>query len=243
MRIKDVIAGLLSAAILVLPQFADAQEAPRANAITIVTDYSYKPGAGDSQEKREALALFGARYKAVLLAAKYLAHRGLLPAYGKKEKEIYCLAAGGLSVDILEKKRIEDTQAYYVKIKAKVDSVDFIKAEIKDLELEKAEMHFSWQEKLEQYVYKSIEPAAELSRAYRYLRKGYFRISVIYLDHLERKYPNWAELYHVKAIGLYVENKLEAMMEALKVSCSLGNREACEDIDGLAQHAKDFKIF
>jgi hypothetical protein len=42
-------------------------------------------------------------------------------------------------------------------------------------------------------------------------------------------------MYHVKAIGLYIENKKTAMIEALKTSCSLGNREACEDIEGFVR--------
>lgn len=243
MQIKHIIACLLSMAILVCPELCSAGEDKDANSIVIVTDYSYRIGAHDSQEKYKALALFGAKYKAAILSAKYLAHKDLLPDYGKKQKEIYCLAANEIPADIVENKIMKSTHSYYVKIQAEANSVDFIKAEIKNLELEKEEMNFSWQEELGQHVFKAIDPALELSRAYRYLRKGYARIVVIYLDHLEKKYPNWAELYQVKAMGLYSENKKKAMLDALKTSCSLGNREACEDIEGLGNDHKDLKIF
>jgi hypothetical protein len=243
MLTKKIGACLLSVAILAFPKFGCAEEWKNENAIVIVTDYSYKIGHGDSREKLKALALFGAKYKAVILSAKYLTHKGLLPDYGKKEKEICCLAADEISADIVEHKKIKRPNLYTVKIEAKIKTVDFLKAEIKNLELEKEEMNFSYQEELGQHIYKAIDPSEELSRAYRYLRKGYWRITVIYLNHLGKKYPNWAELYHVKAIGLYAENKTKAMMEALKTSCSLGSREACEDIEGLIHHAKDLKIY
>jgi len=243
MQIKHIIAYLLSMAILVCPKFCSAGEDKDAESIVIVTDYSYRIGVNDSQEKYKALALFGAKYKAVILSAKYLAHKGLLADYGKKGKEIYCLATKEISANLVESKIIKSTNSYYVKLQTKAKSVDFIKAEITNLELEKEEINFSWQEELGQYVFKIIDPALELSRAYRYLRKGYSRIAVIYLDHLGSKYPNWAEMYHVKAMGLYSENKMEAMMDALKTSCSLGNREACEDIEGLVHHKKDLETF
>ena len=243
MQTKYVIACLLSITIFISPKLCGAKEEKSEDTVDIVTEYSYQIGKSDSLEKYRALALFGAKRKAVELSAKYLAHKNLLPEYGKKQKEIFCLAADEISADILEDKRIKDNNSYHVKIKAKIRSVDFLKAEIKDFELEKAEMSFSWQEELGQPVYKSIEPAKELSRAYRYLRKGHSRITVIYLDHLEKKYPNWAEMYHVKAIGLYIENKRTEMMGALKTSCSLGNREACEDIEGFVQGDSAFKTY
>lgn len=243
MQRKDIIACLLTVAILVYPAFCKAVEKKGETSIVIFADYSYRIGSNDSQEKYQALALFGAKYKAAILSAKYFTHKGVLLDYGKKQQEIYCLAANEISTDIFESRIIKSTNSYYVKIKTKVRIVDFIKAEIKNLELEKEEMNFTWQEELGQYVVKSIDPGQELSRAYRYLRKGYSRIAVIYLNHLGKKYPNWAEVYHVKAIGLYSENKLKAMMDALKTSCSLGNREACEDIEGFVHHDKGLKIF
>ena len=113
---------------------------------------------------------------------------------------------------------------------------------LKNIELEKQENKFSWQEEMEQYVYKTIEPGKEISRAYRYLRKRHTRLSIIYLNHLQKKYPNWSEIYFAKAIGFYATNKFEAMMNALKTSCTLGNREACEDFEGFTKHSKSIKI-
>jgi len=190
------------------------------------------------------LGLFGAKYKAVVLSAKYLTHKGLLENYGDKQKEIFCLAANEIKAVVIEKKLIDKENSYYVKIETNIESTDFIRAEIQNLDLEKEEMNFSFKEKMGQDVYESIDPAQELSRAYRYLRKKYWRVAIIYLDHLEKKYPNWGEIYLAKAIGFYAMHNMQGMMDALKTSCSLGNREACEDLEGLRQsHNKGITLY
>jgi len=233
MRKKIMITCLLLVIIFFIPAFCLAAEDKNDDTLEIATDYTYKIGPGDSQKIYESLSLYGAKYKAVVLAAKYLSHRGLLENYGKKQKEIFCLVVDELKAAIVEKRLIENGSSYYIKIKTKVKSTDFIRAEIKNLQLEKEEMNFSLQEKLEQHVYKSIDPAQELSRAYRYIRRKHWRVAIIYLDHLEKKYPNWGEIYLAKAIAFYAVHEMQSMIDALKTSCSLGNREACEDLAGL----------
>jgi hypothetical protein len=209
--------------------------------IEIVTDYTYTIAPSDSPKKYEALALFGAKYKAVVLGSKYLSHRGLLESCGKNQKAIFCLAVDELKSDVIEKRLLENGGSYFVKIKSKVNDADFIRAEIKNTRLEKDEVHFSLQKKMEQHVYKSIDPALELSRAYRYIGRMRWRISLIYLDHLERKYPNWSEIYLAKAIAFYAIHEIQSMMEALNTSCVLGNREACEDLEGLRTPDKNIE--
>jgi hypothetical protein len=224
---------LLAALIFCSPNVSFAENGPDDDTVDVVADAAYKIGPGDSPEKYRALARYDAEYKAVVLAAKYLSHKGLLENYGKKQREIFCLAAKELKPEVIEKKLADDGKSFYIKLRAKVSSIDFIRAEIKDLQLEKDERKFSLQDKMEQQVSSAIDPARELSRAYRYIRKMQWRIAVIYLDHLERKYPNWSEIYLAKAIAFYGMHEVQSMMEALKASCSFGNREACEDIEGL----------
>jgi hypothetical protein len=242
MRRKIIIACFLSAIFFFVPKISLEENDKNDDTLEIVTDYTYQIGPGDSQKKYEALGLFGAKYKAVVLAAKYLSHKDLLENYGKKQKEIFCLAVNELKSAVVEKKLIDNGSSFYIKIKTKVTSLDFIRAEIKDLELEKDEKKFSLQDKMEQHISKSIDPAQELSRAFRYIRKMQWRIAIIDLEHLEKKYPNWSEIYLAKAIAFYAIHEIQNMMEALKSSCSLGNREACEDIEALTQlHEKDLQ--
>ena len=101
--------------------------------LEIVTEFTYRIGSGDSKKKYEALGLYGAKSKAVFLSAKYFTHKGLLENYGKKQKEIFCLAANELKATIIEKKYFEKNNTYHIKIKTKVKITDFIKAEIKNL--------------------------------------------------------------------------------------------------------------
>lgn len=242
MRNKVIITYLLSLLIFFPPMLCIADNETVENSFEIVSDYTYRIDSDDSQKEYEPLCLFGAKFKAVALSAKYLTHLDVLKHYGKKQKEIFCLVTDELKVFVIENKVVDNGTSYYTKIRTKVRIKDFIKAEIKNDELEKEENAFSWQEEMGQYVYKSVDPGKELSRAYRYLRKKYWRIAIIYLDHLQQKYPNWQEIYFAKAIGLYAENKPVAIMKALKTSCSLGNKEACEDLKGFSKHRKGIQF-
>lgn len=197
--------------------------------IKVITAYSYRMGAKDSKEKARALALFGAKLKAVHLAAKYLTHKGLLEHYEKKQSEIFCLTTNEISVSIMEEAFRQKSHSYAVKVSAEITSLEFIKAQIKDLEFEKIESTFSYSQEMEQPVSKSIDPGKELSRAYRYIRQEQWRISIIYLDHLEKKYPSWGDVFVAKAIAFYGMDDNAKMADALKTACSLGNKEACNE--------------
>jgi hypothetical protein len=198
--------------------------------IKVITGYTYRMGDKDSKEKSRALALFGAKLKAVNLAAKYLTHKGVLEHYGKKQSEIFCLATNEIKISIIDEKFDQDKKSYHFKIKSEVTSIDFIKAQIKDFELEKIESGFSYSEEMEQPVSNVINPGEELSRAYRYIMKEQWRISIIYLDRLQNKYPYWGEVFLAKAIAFYGMDDIDRMVEALETACSMNNQEACNEL-------------
>ena len=228
LRLKQMSLTLLLCIISTSPCGADGQK--RDYTIKLITDYTYKMGDQDSKEKSRALALFGAKLKAVNLAAKYLTHKGELNHYEKKQNEIFCLATNEIQASIIDEKIYQDIKSYYVKINSEVTIIDFIKAQIKDLELEKNESGFSYREEMEQPVSKTIDPGEELSRAYRYISKEQWRISVIYLDHLEKKYPYWGDVFLAKAIAFYGVDEIDKMVDALKTACSLDKQEACDEL-------------
>jgi hypothetical protein len=177
--------------------------------------------------------MFGARARAAEMGAKFLGHRGLLPHFGQRQKEIICLAADEIEATIIEERCMPQTGGCFVKIRARVEVIDFVRAQIADQELEEKEKHLSYREEMEQPVSPDISPGKELSRAYRYLRQKQWRIAVIYLDHLQQKYPNWSEVFLAKAIGFYSLNQTAMMTEALQTACRLNNQEACDDLRGL----------
>ncbi len=241
MRVSIIGKSLIITCLLLLPVLCPAKEAKNNHFPEIITDFTYKIGPGDSKEKYKALGLYGAKIKAVELAAKYLTHQGLLENYGQKQKEIFCLAVDELNTAAIAEKYLEENNSYYLKIKTIAKSADFIRAEIRNFKLDEEEKNFSWQEEMEQNLYTEIDPALELSRAYRYIRKKHWRVAIIYLDHLEKKYPNWGEIFLAKAIGYYSMHEIGMMIDALQTSCSTGNQGACEDLKSLTESDdKDF---
>jgi hypothetical protein len=107
----------------------------------------------------------------------------------------------------------------------------FVKAEIRNAALEKEEMQFSLQEEMEPVVPQAIDPAKDLSRAYRYVRKHHWRMAIIYLDHLEKKYPHWGALFYAKAMGFKGMHETEKAIASLSLACDLGNQDACMEIE------------
>ena len=232
----------VKAVLLLLPLFMStglgaAGNASESNAISIVADHTYRRGEQDSIETSRALALFGAKLKAVHLAAKYFTHKGLLDHYQNMQNEIYCLAADEIQATVIEERSNEGDNSYYVKISSDITNVDFIRAHIKDLEAEQEEARFPYGREMEQPVMKGIDPARELSRAYRYNRQRQWRIAIIYLDHLEKKYPSWGDLYQAKAIAFYGMNDTENMAKALRKACKLGSEEACHESQSFSSEA------
>jgi hypothetical protein len=196
-----------------------------------VTSYSYRSGPGDTRETSRALALFGAQHEAILQSAETLAGGGLLIEYGEKQREIFCLAADELQFRVVDESFSEKNDTYTITIKAAVSLGDFVKAEIRNAALEKEEMQFSLQEEMEPVVPQAIDPAKDLSRAYRYVRKHHWRMAIIYLDHLEKKYPHWGALFYAKAMGFKGMHETERAIASLSLACDLGNQDACIEIE------------
>jgi hypothetical protein len=68
-------------------------------------------------------------------------------------------------------------------------------------------------------------------------------MAMIYLNHLDKKYPNWAEIHMAKSLVYYNHHKPESMKEALGKACRLGNETACDDLANIKKvHEYDFGI-
>lgn len=226
--LKTIVYVFLLAIILIIP--CGAGDPKGDDTIQVITDFTYSIGDNDSHQKSRALALFGAKLKAVRLAAKYLTHKDLLEHYEKRQNEIFCLATNEITFSIIDEKINKETNSFYVKINSEVKIADFIKAEIKNREYQKKESRFTYSEDMEQPVGKHINPGEELSKAYRYIRGKQWRIAIIYLDHLEKKYPYWGDLFFAKAIAFYGMDDIDRMIGALRVACSFNKQEACKEL-------------
>lgn len=214
-------------------ELSDADADSSANEMQPVTSFSYHAGPRDPRQTARALALYGAKYKFVLLSADHLAGRGLLKDYGDRQMEIFCLVADELQYSMLDESFSEKDRIAVTKIKSSVSLNDFVRAEIRNAAFEKEEISFSLQEEMEPVVSPTIAPALELSRAYRYIRRHHWRMAIIYLDHLEKKYPHWGALFLTKAMAYLGMHETERAISALSSACYLGDQEACQKINGL----------
>jgi len=201
----------------------------------VTTAFSYHAGPSDSRQTARALALYGAKHKAVGLSADQLVGKGLLKDYEERQMEIFCLVADALQSDIVDESFSEKKRIAKVKIKSRISLNDFTRAEIRNAAFEKEEMHYSWKQEMEPVVSTTIAPARELSRAYRYISRHHWRMAIIYLDRLEKKYPHWGALFLSKAMAYLGMNETEKAISALSAACDLANQEACQKIKALDQ--------
>jgi hypothetical protein len=210
-----------------------ARMAAKNRRVETVTTYSYTAGADEPPETANALTFFGAKYKAVAQTADQLAEAGLLNADANRKMAIFCLVADAMPSRVIEQSMDAASRTYTIKIKSTLYLADFVKAEIRNEALDKAEKHFSLKEEMEPAVTPAVAPALELSRAYRYISHGRWRMAIIYMDHLETKYPHWGALNLAKArayLGMHAEDRA---LSALNAACYMGVQEACLKIIAL----------
>jgi tetratricopeptide (TPR) repeat protein len=187
---------------------------------------------GDSKQITKKLACFNAKKTAVELAGKYFKRKKLVEPYEHRKDEIYSILADEINEDIIKETWTStgDISKYFVQIRVKITPVDFIRAEILNLEYEKKEAKTTLRKKMEPPISKKIEPGHDLAHAYRLLRKGQWRVAVIYLDRLEMKYPNLGEIQLAKSFAYYAMHEIEAVKTSLENACRLGTEEACDDL-------------
>ncbi len=201
----------------------------------IETEGSYRIEKDSSVDLAKKVALFTAKRKAVELAGRYLLHRNLIVAYELKRDEIFSLTARAIQAEILEEKleTVGKTSTYRLRIRGRIQDSDFIKAEMEDIKQEKKERKESYYEEMEQQVSAEIDPGLDIAKAYRLLREKKWRITMIYLNHLVEKYPNWDSIYMAKAITHYILHEPAFMKKALSEACRLGNNAACDDLKNI----------
>ena len=222
-----------------------ASAAKEVNTIEIEAEGSYQMGAVSSIDLAKKVAIFNAKRHAVDLAGRYFSHKSLIKTYEPNKDEIYSLVARDIQADILEEKceTLKKTSTYRLRIRAKIMASDFVKAEIEDAKQEKQESNESYREEMEQPISAEIDPGKDIAKAYRLLREKKWRIAMIYLNHMAKKYPNWDSIYMAKAITHYILNEPIFMETALNAACRLGNNTACNDLKNLKKvHEYDFGI-
>jgi hypothetical protein len=225
--------------------YSVASAAEEVNIFEIETQGSYRMGTDASVDLARGVALFNAKRKAADLAGRYLSRIGLIKNYDQNREEIYSLAAKEIQSDILAETQVATGKitTYRLRIRSRVQASDFVKAEIADSKQEEKEANESYQEEMEQHISAEIDPGKDIAKAYRLLREKKWRIAMIYLNHLENKYPNWDRIYMAQAITHYILHEPIFMKQSLIKACRLGNNTACDDLKNLKKvHEHDFGL-
>lgn len=212
---------------VLLPVAGHAQSESTVDDIAVATRFTYHAGSSDRPDTARALALFGAKQAAVRQAAERLASEGLLPPYGSQRMAVYCLVADQMAPPTMAASVTADGGMVTAGIRSALSLADFVRADIRNTRLDREERHFDLKDEMEPAVKPDLQPALELSRAYRYLGREDWRKTIIYLDHLQTKYAHWDVLYMVKAAAFQGMHETRLAREAWLAACRLGNHAAC----------------
>jgi hypothetical protein len=206
-----------------------AAHADDAVTFSFETEASYTLGPGDSKPLARRLALFRARREAVFRAADRFAQRRLIQFADRDKDELVHLVTDTLNSDLLEDQCQTDGPADICTVRARtvVKLSDFIDAQLASLRLASNEDEENYRDEMEPQVPVPLRPGHALAKAYRLIDKQELRMAIIYLDRLTDRYPNWWEIYDLKAMAFRRQNRPARMLEALRKACELGSPTAC----------------
>jgi hypothetical protein len=206
------------------------------NSFEMEAEGSYASRDGDTKVLAQALAVFGAKRSAVEAAARYFSQKELIEIFGKKRPEVINMTADNLTSMTLQENcpLTEDQPICSVRLKLVITPSDFIEAQIENLQLEKKVSAESYREEMEPVISNELHPGHDIAEVYRLMRMQSLRTALIYLDRLQRKYPNWPDIYEVKALAFYLQHEPMKMQAALQKACELGSQSGCSDLKMIA---------
>jgi tetratricopeptide (TPR) repeat protein len=222
--------GTLITAVLLVGAFLDkAADADDAVALSFETEASYTLGPGDSKPLARKLALFRARREAVFQASDRFAQRRLIQFVDRDKNELVHLVTDTLNSDLLQDQCRTDGRVDSCAVRARtvVRLSDFIDAQLASLRLATDEDEQDYRDEMEPQVPVPLRPGHALAKAYRLIDKQELRMAIIYLDRLADRYPNWWEIYDLKAMAFGRQNRPAQVLEALRKACELGSPTAC----------------
>jgi hypothetical protein len=205
------------------------------DAVTLAfeTRADYMQGSGDSSPSARSLALFRAVRKAVYLAADRFERQRLIQFVDKDRKELVHLVADALAPEILadQCRPSDGGTVCTVRVRTVVRLSDFIDAQLVSLRLGTKESEAGYRDEMEPPVPVPLRPGQALAKAHRLIDKKELRMAIIYLDRLAERYPDWWEIYDIKALALRLQDQPARMLEALRKACELGSPTACAELE------------
>ena len=202
------------------------------NLFEMEAEGSYTSRGGDTKVLAQTLAVFAAKRSAVQAAARYFSQKELIEIFGRKRPEVINMTADNLtSITLQENWSMTESQpTCSVRINLVIKPSDFIEAQIENLGLEKKVSEQSYREEMEPVISNELLPGHDIAEAYRLIRVQSLRTAVIYLDRLQQKYPNWPDIFEIKALAFYLQHEPKKMEAALQKACELGSQSGCSDL-------------
>ncbi len=218
-------------AVIALTGAPAVESAAADDAVTLgfETRSSYMSGPADSHPGARRLALFRAKRQAVFLAADRFERQKLIQFVDRDKNELVHLVADTLSPVVLSDqcRKSDGESVCTVRVHTVVRLSDFIDAQLASLRLGAHEDEEDYRHEMEPSVPAPLNPGRALAKAYRLIDKKELRMAIIYLDRLADQYPNWWEVYDIKALALQLQDQPARMLEALRKACELGSPTAC----------------
>jgi hypothetical protein len=211
---------------------AGTAEADDAVTLGFETRATYMQGPGDAHPGARSLAIFHAKRKAVFQAADRFESNRLIQFVDKDKKELVHLVADALTPEVLSDqcRKKDGGTVCTVQVRTVVRLSDFIDAQLASLRLGAREDEEDYRHEMEPSVPVPLKPGRALARAYRLIDKNELRMAIIYLDRLADHYPDWWEIYDIKALALRLQDQPARMLEALRKACALGSPTACAEV-------------
>lgn len=200
--------------------------------LEIQSKAAYTLGPGDSKKLAHRLALFRAKVKAAWRAADRFEKRKLIQFVDRDKSELVDLVADRLRAEgVQDRYQIEGrTTTCSVETRTTVQLSDFIEAQLTSLRMGRQEDEDSYQHEMAPPVPSPLNPGRALAKVYRLMDKHELRMAIIYLNRLAEGYPNWGEIYELKAAAFRQQHQPVKMLVALRKACRLGSREACAQL-------------
>ena len=204
--------------------------------VEVEAEGSYLMGDRDSKQDARQLALFEAKRSALEKAGTMLSSSTRVENFEVVKDEIYSQAAGRIQSEIIDEKWESvgqgRTMCVRLRIRARVSPQDL------QYEPEPEKNESQIETAVEQIEQKKFDPGKAFALAQSLLFDDKNRAALRVLNAMEKRNPNSARIYMLKAAALRREGHPRLAFESLVRACRLGNKRACEGVEKAKERAR-----
>lgn len=224
---------IIFAIFLFLALGSGVSHAQEDESVEVEAEGSYLMGDRDSKQDARQLALFEAKRSALEKAGTMLSSKTRVENFELVKDEIYSQAAGRIQSEVIDEKWESvgqgQTLCVRLRIRARISPMDLRyepEPEKDDSQIETA---------VEDIEQKGFDPAKAFALAQKLVFDGKNREALRILAAMEKRSPNAARIYLLKAAALRREGLRKPAFESLARACQLGSKRACQEVEIMKQ--------